>query len=97
MTKYLLIASGIGLLSVGVGWMTTQAADFVRPDCPGKIECPLTGELVCRDQCPATDQERTGCPGKIECPINGELVCKDRCPVGSGAGQAMVVLPPCCR
>lgn len=23
-----------------------------RPDCPGRIVCPLTGELVCRDRCP---------------------------------------------
>ncbi len=24
-----------------------------RADCPGKIVCPLTGELVCIDRCPA--------------------------------------------
>jgi hypothetical protein len=23
-----------------------------RVDCPGKIVCPLTGQLVCRDRCP---------------------------------------------
>ncbi|MEE8153401.1 MAG: cation transporter [Phycisphaerales bacterium] len=23
-----------------------------RPDCPGKIICPLTGDLVCKDRCP---------------------------------------------
>jgi hypothetical protein len=23
-----------------------------RPDCPGKIICPLSGEPVCRDRCP---------------------------------------------
>jgi len=23
-----------------------------RPDCPGLIECPLTGEPVCADRCP---------------------------------------------
>lgn len=23
-----------------------------RSDCPGKVVCPLTGEEVCRDQCP---------------------------------------------
>lgn len=23
-----------------------------RPDCPGKIICPLTGEWVCKDRCP---------------------------------------------
>jgi hypothetical protein len=26
-----------------------------RPDCPGQIVCPLTGDLVCRDQCPLGD------------------------------------------
>ena len=26
--------------------------DAIRPDCPGKIVCPLTGELVCKDRCP---------------------------------------------
>lgn len=23
-----------------------------RDDCPGKVVCPLTGELVCADECP---------------------------------------------
>ena len=27
--------------------------DPTRPDCPGQVVCPLTGELVCRDRCPA--------------------------------------------
>ncbi len=28
------------------------AIDPDRPDCPGKVVCPITGELVCRDRCP---------------------------------------------
>jgi hypothetical protein len=28
------------------------AVDSGRADCPGKIECPLTGEVICRDECP---------------------------------------------
>ncbi len=24
-----------------------------REDCPGKIVCPITGELICADRCPA--------------------------------------------
>lgn len=28
------------------------SANATRPDCPGQIECPLTGKLVCRDRCP---------------------------------------------
>ncbi len=41
-----------------------------RPDCPGKIVCPLTGELVCRDRCPlgaggAKSETAPGCcPGE---------------------------------
>lgn len=30
-----------------------------RPDCPGQIRCPLTGELVCVDRCPAQGNETT--------------------------------------
>jgi hypothetical protein len=30
-----------------------------RADCPGKIQCPLTGEWVCRDRCPVeADREK---------------------------------------
>ncbi|HYE60710.1 MAG TPA: hypothetical protein VD997_01830 [Phycisphaerales bacterium] len=29
------------------------AVNDERPDCPGKIVCPLTGETICADQCPA--------------------------------------------
>lgn len=30
-----------------------RMASAERADCPGKIVCPLTGELVCIDRCPA--------------------------------------------
>ena len=30
----------------------TGAAVAGRPDCPGTKICPLTGEVVCIDQCP---------------------------------------------
>ena len=63
------------------GFVTNAA----RPDCPGKVECPLTGEQVCKDQCPLIDADRADCPGKVECPLTDELVCKDRCPVGETA------------
>jgi len=32
---------------------TGQMASAERADCPGKIICPITGELVCIDRCPA--------------------------------------------
>ncbi len=39
-------ASGERAGSMGV-------ASLERADCPGKIVCPITGELVCIDECPA--------------------------------------------
>ena len=35
-----------------------QTNSAERADCPGKIVCPLTGELVCIDQCPADAGEK---------------------------------------
>lgn len=29
-----------------------------RQDCPGKIVCPLTGDLVCRDRCPLDGEQK---------------------------------------
>ncbi|MDP6478810.1 MAG: hypothetical protein QGI75_02065 [Phycisphaerales bacterium] len=42
------------LLAIGAGITAYAAATASpeRPDCPGKIVCPLTGELVCKDRCP---------------------------------------------
>ena len=65
-------------------------------DCPGTITCPLTGDEVCKDQCPLLDAQREDCPGKIECPLTGELVCKDRCPAGQSDSE-VASLPSCCR
>ncbi len=67
-----------------------------RPDCPGKIVCPITGEEICKDQCPLIDPERPDCPGKIECPLTGDLVCADRCPLGAASAKQDTV-PDCCR
>lgn len=104
MNRKRLIWKGLGisgiLLLVGV----TVAASGIngsteRADCPGKVICPITGEEVCKDQCPLIDANRADCPGKIECPLNGELVCRDQCPLGSSADTASSAaeLPPCCR
>ncbi|MBT8207713.1 MAG: hypothetical protein KJO18_05510 [Acidimicrobiia bacterium] len=46
------------LVAVGAG-VTAYAAATARserPDCPGKIVCPLTDELVCKDRCPLGEQ-----------------------------------------
>ena len=81
-----------------------------RDDCPGKIVCPQTGELVCKDQCPlgaqgeekqvsmVYSQDRDDCPGMVVCPKTGELVCKDLCPLEQRVdGERVAALPACCR
>lgn len=38
---------------------TRSVASAERPDCPGKVVCPLTGELVCADRCPIRSGEKS--------------------------------------
>ena len=71
----LLLGAAAG--AYGFGQVGEQSA------CPGRVVCPLTGEEVCKDECPLVDASRSNCPGKIECPLTGELVCRDRCPLGA--------------
>ncbi len=87
--------AGLGLAVSGSFGLSSDAD---RPDCPGQITCPLTGELVCRDKCPLIDHTRKDCPGMIVCPLTGELVCKDRCPLGDKAliGAKASDKPSCC-
>ncbi len=66
-----------------------------RPDCPGRIVCPLTGEEICKDRCPLRETARMDCPGKILCPLTGEPVCADRCPLQESGRSAE--RRPCCR
>jgi len=99
-----MIRKGMGLTSilllVGV---TVMAAGFSssneRADCPGKTTCPLSGEEICKDECPLIDTNRADCPGKVECPLTGELVCRDRCPLSADADatESENELPSCCR
>jgi len=52
MMKFLTIISAIALLSIGANWMTVHAAETERSNCPGTIQCPLTGDEICADRCP---------------------------------------------
>jgi len=111
MTKLFAIAGVIGLLGAGTGWMTTSAADATRPDCPGKIVCPLNGEQVCADRCPAnTIQEPAPNSNAAEelcggaCPAPAPAPKPDK-PKGEGDSQSAVANPTnpaamkagCCR
>jgi hypothetical protein len=43
--------TGVAAASAVAAYMaSTPRAE--RDDCPGKIVCPITGELICADQCP---------------------------------------------
>ena len=83
----------------GLGGLKLARADADRPDCPGRITCPQTGELICRDRCPTVDPNRPDCPGRIVCPSTGELVCRDRCPLKAKATEPTKAgdVPACCR
>ncbi len=91
------IVSLVGFAAVtGIVLAQTRAE---RSDCPGKIVCPQTGELICRDKCPTADPDRRDCPGRIVCPLTGKLVCKDRCPLsqnGVPSEKSEVTVPSCC-
>lgn len=99
MTRRTLIVSAIAAGLVGLAGFAAFAAAAAagRPDCPGKIVCPQSGQLICRDRCPTVDPNRPDCPGRIVCPQTGELVCRDRCPLNKGDTTAAQDTPPCCR
>jgi hypothetical protein len=84
-----------GLFAFPPAFASTQ-----RTDCPGKVKCPLTGEEVCKDQCPLaaqkTDDTRADCPGPIEGPLTGKLICRDQCPVVD-VTKKEVGLSACCH
>ncbi len=50
------VAMFLGLGSFLGACATTQVASE-RSDCPGKMICPQTGELICKDQCPLDKQK----------------------------------------
>ena len=96
MTPIALIAAAA---IAATAYAVSSSSSTGRADCPGKIVCPLTGELVCRDRCPTADRNRGDCPGRIECPITGELVCRDLCPAGGTVVQNTKTgsRPSCCE
>jgi hypothetical protein len=55
-----MVVSAVGFVGgvatlVAAAALTRPAAE--RADCPGKIVCPVTGELVCIDRCPLNERE----------------------------------------
>ena len=77
--------------------VATGATRLQRSDCPGVVICPITGDEVCKDQCPLNGAARDDCPGRIACPIDGTVVCRDRCPLGATANEVTQGKRSCCR
>lgn len=92
------LAIVLSLVAIALGGLAAYPFAFASGStpCPGKIVCPLTGDEVCKDQCPLIDTQRSDCPGKIECPLTGELVCRDRCPIARST-KAETAKPNCCQ
>ena len=58
MTHSIFLSLGAAAL-LGLGTLAFQStANVDRPDCPGQITCPQTGEVICRDQCPLDVAEK---------------------------------------
>lgn len=62
MRKTLIALAVLALVGGGVAIASSGTSDDVlkdpnRADCPGLIECPLTGELICADECPLANGE----------------------------------------
>jgi hypothetical protein len=56
-----------GCLSAATPEATMALMAAERADCPGKIVCPITGELICADQCPAGEADPVGAAGMRSC------------------------------
>jgi len=90
------LAIVLSLVAIALGGLATYSLTFASTEastCPGKVDCSITGDEICKDECPLVDANRADCPGKVECPLSGELVCRDECPLGL---EFAVSKPSCC-
>ena len=99
MLKVISFAAVFAVLALVATAYASKSSSNARSDCVGKIICPLTGDLVCRDRCPTVDRNRGDCPGRIECPLTGEPVCRDLCPAGGTVAENAKTgsRPSCCE
>ncbi len=95
MLKPILLGMTMGVLAAfsAYGAATTPSD---RPDCPGRVVCPLTGQEICADRCPADAGLRPDCPGQITCSLDGKPVCRDRCPATAAQTDRPVEARTCC-
>lgn len=45
-------AASLGAGALAFNATATAGSAPERPDCPGRITCPQTGEVICADRCP---------------------------------------------
>ena len=96
MKRVFLGLSAVAVIALLVA-VAGAATGFQRSDCPGKIVCPLTGEEICKDECPRIDAGRDDCPGQVECPLDGKLVCRDQCPLADTSSDPKPPVRACCK
>lgn len=44
---------GLTIVGIGLGSAFAYTRATRRADCPGVMTCPLTGQPICKDRCPA--------------------------------------------
>lgn len=64
MRKTLIAVAVLAVVGGGVALAASGTSEEVlkdpsRADCPGMIECPLTGEMICADECPLNNEAKS--------------------------------------
>lgn len=50
--KKKVMSAALAVLILAGAVLAYRTATAERSDCPGKMICPLTGEVICADKCP---------------------------------------------
>lgn len=88
----LLLMLGVSVAAYGVSRSDESAEDSAT------VECPLTGEEVCKDQCPLEAGNQACCSGKGEPHLSGKSCCAGKSELGC-EGEAVSAennAPACC-
>ena len=53
--KKIILGGAVASLCLA-GGVFAYRVSMTRADCPGKMVCPITGNVICADQCPLDEQ-----------------------------------------
>lgn len=68
MHKLLTPVALVVAVAIAASAYTVSSSSYTdRADCPGKIVCPLTGQLVCNDRCPLGKDKNEKQPVLLSC------------------------------